>query len=257
MTSPLELIREGVASGDWQKVCDGYAGMTGVKVEPPEGNRDGLVISALLRSLEKIQDEAAHATSGRLIYGAKNKLLGEDAAPLGIVRAADPTPTPTAGAAQAAAECFDDDAPSPKPRAKKRPAEPAADPVSSRAREVRDAKAGVKAPADDYAKFQIRHAGPKRADGKVAARAEPFVPGMTNTWVDDRATASDELAESERMSREKVPEPRRPAVPKVEVTCCKCDGRFEVEPVHAPKGVGGKEDQPSSFVCNGCIKRGR
>jgi hypothetical protein len=238
-TSPLELIREGILRQDWQKVCDGFAGISGVKLDPPAGAK------VVMNIPEGFADLVAQKVR-ELILGYRP----DEEEPFSPVAADDldddeedeDEETPPKGEKVKA-----------KPKPKDEEDEPESDPVSARARELRDERQGKV--VDDTDKFRVQHRGLQRDDGKKACRAEPFEPGMTNRFTDDGKMAAKDIKDSKRFSKKKAPEERRPEVKKVKVDCFKCGREFLVLPLFAPKSLD-KGDQ-SSYVCDGCIKHRR
>jgi len=194
--SSIELIREGILQGDWQKVCDGFAGISGIRLEPPAVTI--IVGDDLVESIKATVEKTVRE------YIARKPI------PEGV-------------------EC---------------------------AREVHEEKPPSTAHREtDYDKFKVQHGRQQNSKGRKSCRVMPFEPGMTNSWEDDGTIAADAILDSKRLSEKKKPEPRRPPVKMVAVTCCKCGKSEEVNPLFAPKSLD-RGDQ-SSYVCNDCIKRSR
>jgi hypothetical protein len=153
--------------------------------------------------------------------------------------------------------------PPPKKRSRAKAAAPApSPPVAPPARPAPAAPA-----PDPMDQFRVVHGGPRGAGPaapgaapgpdpggeKKVCRREPFVPGMTNTFADDGTLAPEEIEDSRAFSRKKRPEPRRPPVPPVSVTCCKCARVYTVPAALAPRGAD--RGDRASYVCDGCIVR--
>lgn len=225
VTSPIELIREGISSGNWQKVCDGYAGMTGTKIEPPSAPEVRIEFPPGFAS-----NLAAQIKAYIRDYPLDGKVCGHDKP------AQPPASVLIVGQAEVTKELE---------RV-----------VQNRLADIEKEKVARPTRENTTEKFRVEHKTPQRTDGKRACRVEPVTPGMTNEFVDDHTIAADDIEDSKAFSARKKPEPRRPPVKKVRVVCCRCNNELEVEPIFAPRSAGDK-DEPSSFVCNDCGKKGR
>lgn len=256
MTSPIELLRDGIQSGDWSLVCDGFASLTGQRVSPPSGDR--VVVPGGLPRLyyEQVGRHLLHyltvlPTDGR-VAGHPEPLapppdaLGED----------EPFPDD---------EDDDEDEEIEVPRTPARPlpvvrrAEPPAPPAEPKVRTSEPVAGEPPARAEDpFAKFRVQHGTPKRSDGKQACRAEPYTPPTgENKFSDTLRLAAKEVADSRKFSETKEPEPRRDPVKKVRVQCAKCDRVEEVPPILAGGNVDPKGNDVSSHVCDACIRETR
>lgn len=228
MTSPIGLIRDGIANGDWKKVADGYAAMTGERLSPPPQD------ASLLKFLGDF------IARGTVLLGGAGPAAGpsyEDhwggAEPVSVKEARES-------------------------REQEKAQSEEAEVVAARARELRDERHGIApktvpaAETDPLAQFRVEHKGPKSETGDRVCKTLPFEKPTTNKFKDDPSLVPEEIEESKAMSQKKTPEPRRPAVKKVDVVCCKCQGEFKVPPVLAPKGMD-KDGEPNLYVCNGCV----
>lgn len=222
--TPIDSLREGILGGDWQKVCDGFAGMTGQRLAPPPaaGSISIVIPDGFVVNLKRHIDELAARYTGEAVQAVESAVTG-------------PAPDPH------------EQEVAPRPQAE--------DPDSVRARELRDRRSGLLPTADDLAQFRVQHGEPQgESDGRRAARALPM-PGqpMKNTFVDDGTLAANEIVHSQAMLAKMKPHEARPDPGTVQVDCTKCGKTYRVSPAYAPVKLG---DETSSYVCNGCT-RGR
>ena len=235
ISTPLELIRNGIVNGDWASVSRGYAAMTGEKVAP----RASAIIDELREFVDKWKDE---------IFGTTNELQhGDDLAD--VVRDQDEDDEELEEGLDKLIEQE-----SPQPVEPEEPEEEEEKPktVDERARELRELRTAN--PEDIAAKFKVAPAQPKSEDGKRVCRSVAFTPGQhKNLFKDDKKLAAKDIADSVKLSKKKKPEPRRPPVKFVDVVCGKCKRKESVDPMFAPRRV---DDEDSTYVCNNCIKRG-
>lgn len=103
-------------------------------------------------------------------------------------------------------------------------------------------------------KFRVRHDPPKKdqEDGRVQSKALQFRVEPTNRFVDDRSLVKNQIKDSRAFSRKKKPEPRRPPVKLVKVTCCRCQASEEVHPNLVPQRLD-KADERPRYICNQCV----
>jgi len=230
MATPLDLIRKGIKSANWQLVCDGYTALTGEAIVPHAhagGSWHALVMelrdkcNSMLEPAEKAYQEREAAKTEAV--KPKKKSKAKEVAHKLAQRFAENGQL--AGAP--AGTKLPDLEPEPEPE-----------------------------PEDEYAKFRVQHNEPAqqvREDGKREARKLPFKPGMTNTFVDDGQLAAAE-SEFDKKVLPKAPSPRRPPVKMVTLKCSKCDRTEEVNPNAAPRRLS-KDDERGSYICNSCIAR--
>jgi hypothetical protein len=115
----------------------------------------------------------------------------------------------------------------------------------------------VRRPRSDAFTEQFRRR-PTEGSGQQA-QARPWTPPVPGQSRDRELMATlfqREREESIRMSQTTSPQPRRPPAERVAVVCCKCNKRYEVEPIFVPRSYD-REDGPASYVCDSCIARNR
>lgn len=266
MSSPIALITEGIQAGDWQKVCDGFAGLTGQKLEPPSvvvPTINVVIAPETLPELEKQLSAVAQAVVAKHFGFPKGKAEEPDDEDLDDDDDDEPAPKRPKrrrrdeddDEEEEEEEEEEEDEPAPRPRRRRavEDDEDEVDPVSARARELKEQRSG-KAEADDqFAKFRTAPATPKREDGRKPCRTEPFRPGEHKpTWKDDRKIAAKDVKDSLKFSKRKEPEARRPKAKKVKVVCGKCNTPDRVPVALAPRQIG--EDK-STYVCNDCVRK--
>jgi hypothetical protein len=254
MTSPIELLREGILQGDWQKVCDGFAALTGASLPPPAQKNGAekilLTISSLLQEYRG-QPEPDSWDEGRANpecgneshdWGELDEKYGTHNKPgVDVERAA----AMKKNRQEAKKEAWEEEE-LPFEKRGRAAQPPPADEVSIRARQVRDEATG-----DPYEQFRVVHRGPQGEGNKNYCRSETITPGMTNSWKDDRKLAVQEIKDSLRLSKEKAPEPRRDQVTLVKVGCGKCGKEYNVSPIFAPRKIQG---EMTTYVCDVCIR---
>jgi hypothetical protein len=237
--SPIQLLREGILKGDWQAVCDGFEGMSGMRLEPPPASpvvdydRLGEYLAAQVRGAVRGWVDASGRAGGNFSPSEVADVATEPASTL-TAEDADFGPPRTA------------------------PEPPQEDAPSVRARELRDrVKAPPAEPEDEFAQFRVQPKEPQpqedAGDGRRASRALPLAgQKMVNQFVDDGTLAANDAEFDRKVSAKLKPQPRRPAPGTVEVTCYKCGTVEDVPPVFAP--VKNAKDDTTSYVCNRCVR---
>jgi hypothetical protein len=220
MSSPIELLRSGISQGNWSDICSAFRLLTGENVSPPQAVKVSVADSQKEAAFDQIRQIVMQFQTADVQIGTAQVVEGEPEE-------------------EEEDEEDEDEAPE--------------DPVSVRAREVRD-KATNQPHRESTDKFKIKHKGRKNGDSK-SCRVLPFEPGMTNTFKDDRTLAKNDIALSEKINAMVQPSERRPEVPKVKVECSKCHKEELVEPIFVPRKLDA-QDAGSSYVCNGCIRKG-
>lgn len=235
--SPIQQLREGILKGDWQAVCDGFEGMSGMRLEPPgHAASPGVSIPmSFVTDLKRYIDEEV----AKLRAGPWPEVVH-------VLESQPFYPQPAA-------------APEPPKAAEQEVAPPPPeDPAAVRARELRDrVKSPPAEPEDEFAQFRVQPQAQAQVedagDGRRASRPLPVTgQKMVNNFVDDGTLAPNDAELDRKMSAKLKPHQPRPDPGTVEVACCKCGRNERVPPVFAP--VQHAKDDRSSYVCNRCVR---
>lgn len=252
MANPLDIISEGINTGDWKKVVQGYNRMSGEKLKAPKAVVGTLEVTDLpnLREAEalavKIQQVVQGNAMGNLVRLA-DKLLkalsnGEPGTQLkGCVTELE-NDDEEEEVNHIHTVLLDDDG---------------TGTVEEQASSARAVSRGEKTVPD----FGHVHEGTPEQDEKPGlgrlCRTEPFKPGMKNNFVDDGKEACGDTKIDKLLTKGMRMSERRHALTYIDVVCCKCEKTFKVDSKLAPRAVnaGATKDDRMSFVCDNCRKR--
>lgn len=244
MSSPIELMRQGIIASDWRLVCDGFNMMTCMNLSPPAQTSQPQCDSTFLYG---IRDQI-------------NAYLDLDGMPPTAVPEPRPPIYPVypkeAEAPEVAEISLIDDGPQRVTRDVAQPVvqvqqEEVVDPVSARARAVRDNRDNR---GGDEHRFDPNNLKTASAS-KREARKLSWEPPTGNRFKDNPLVHAREAQESKIMSQTVTPEPRRPRVPKVTVKCFKCGMTEQVEACFAPRNIDPAGRDENTYQCNGCIRK--
>lgn len=221
MTSPIEALRAGIMAGDWQAVCDGFRGLTGVWLEPPSPVLDD---SPAWKLLEEIRDRIVEAVDTQ---GSEK-----------------PMPWPEEDDEPTALACMPEDRGDPR-----EPDGVVGDVEPSPPRNNRV----------DMNKFRVQHNQPEGENGR-ACRVVPHEKPNQKVWRGKAGSFyglsdADLRKDSRAAAGASAAKDYRNPVKKVEVQCSRCPKKELVHPALAPKSVG--EGDVSTYVCGECIRRPR
>ena len=276
MATPLEKIKCGIETGNWQSVADGYEMLTGEKLNPLVATTDSeLILFTAIKGIQINCEEAIQAARAAAKPDTRNKEALQYGDEFADLVAENDLAVSKAGKAKKSGA---------KPP-KKKDQKITSDSSGALTQAIKKDKTGALAvlaeacghdfrdesekafdeadhqsqveeglAPDPLDKFRIEHgegAQDIREDGKKEARKLPFKRGMKNTFVDDGT-----LALAEREFDKKVlpaqPGDRRPPIKFIKAKCGRCNKTEEINPALAPRRLG-QDDEPSSYICNGCI----
>jgi hypothetical protein len=240
--SSIELIRSGIIGGDWALVCEGYAGMTGQKLEPP---KPGVYASvsipdSFVEDLKRYIDEEVAKLRVGLWPEVADALESQPYYP----------PDPDLSPAAAEQEEFSPDT----------DVGQTADELAAGYREVAAAAQPPKA-EDEFAKFHIpmgrtQPLAPGNGDRSVSTPRPHDPKAFRNDFKDDGRVAIGDAELDRKMTAKLKPSERRPESKLVEVVCGKCDRPERVPPALVPPSLGAADDRPA-HVCNACLRGAR
>lgn len=216
MASPIELIRQGILQADWQAVCDGFEGMSGLRLPPPQASQDSEA-AKLLGQIREMVDR--YVTSGEpVVEQESNKEEDAETEP------------------QVATETE----------------EPPGDAESVRARELADRR---RDPTDQFRVVHKGPSQEERSDGKKICKKQPFQKPTGNDFEKLKPTIKDtkEAKVSKALSKVMEPHETRPAIVPVKVECDRCNKQYEVEPIFAPRKLERDDEKSAAYICDHCM----
>lgn len=244
--TPLNDIKSGIKTGNWQKVVTGYRKLTGESLPVPIQNPTSGDEHS--KALEFYAEPANWKPSGDEFSPSPAAVAGDrgqkarDALCWAEVKAIEPTPEKPR-----------------RTRSKKASKEGEAVVLVPQAPPAKPA--GQRTPSVDIDKFRVEPAPSLSPDGKKYARAEPFKPPTTNKFEDLGFARAEKAASSfdKKIAKTFVLTPRVvtetvPPFGPVRATCLHCRNQFDCDQADLSKSVDG-EHEGFVGVCRSCMKQ--
>ncbi len=238
MPSPIEMMRQGIQSGDWSRVKEGFETLTGEQVEQTEFPAvDNSKLKQLLEAaFRMVGGETESQPAEELVLEQPQK--PKRGRPKKVTAGRVPARTPVG-------DGFLVDDPDPSSVRQPRAPEPqeANDLVTRHRQRTESPQQGGSTNRSDVS----------LGGGGRPARAEAWVPPKFNRFVDNPKLCAVDAKHDKLMGKDLVHTPPRPAVAKVEATCGAC-GRGDLIDQAVAAAINSCE---GTYRCDGCVASNR
>lgn len=233
--TPLDDIKAGIEKRNWKRVAAGYKKMTGQSLPVPD-HEDALSIPKVVYDALLFYADLANWARTGDDFDPKPAAVAHDKGQKArdVLNHAGPV------------EAEEDEEPSPAPSSPSRiimPGDPEPTPVKTNRR------------VTETSHFIVQHNDGEVDGDKKYCRREPFKPGMTNQFRDDKTLETQFIAQDQAWAAKHTPTPRRTEQETgliAKIKCAKCEKMFEADVSETRRSAG---DDTMSFVCQGCIRK--
>ncbi len=244
--SPLEMIREGIKSANWELVSEGYQALTGEEIHAPDRKPDDdandclEAIRVMLNEYYSFEKDTHPQDQGEESEKEDVPFEPEQEETQHLPAKVRPEKMGWEEEEATAEPVLEEHKVSRSPT------------IEERARAAREARGDVQ-------DFHIEHKNiaPQISEKGKSCKVLPWEKGKVgkNKFQDDKTIAPKEILIDQKLSGKLTPSERRPEVPNVDVKCFRCDKTYSVPPVLVPKRMDAT-DEAAKYICDSCLRRG-